>query len=174
MFLNLTKNLLHFGIILIIFRLIVAQSSIMQPDPAESTNIIHMTTPSASKIASFINLERITESFLRMARIDTGSDELMGEKQTPSTKKQFDLANLLFKELKEDLKLQDVEVDENAIVTATFPSNIPNYDGLPVIGLLAHMDTAPAVPTGPVNPIIHKNYQGSFHFWSHVIKSQKK
>ncbi|HEX7998357.1 MAG TPA: peptidase T [Pyrinomonadaceae bacterium] len=101
--------------------------------------------------------ETAMERFLRYVKIDTQSAE--DQTTVPSTKKQFDLANLLAKELKE-LGAQNVRVSEFAIVYATIPGNMPDNSKVPVVGFIAHMDTSPAVSGANVNPIIHKNYQG--------------
>jgi tripeptide aminopeptidase len=101
--------------------------------------------------------ETAMERFLRYVKIDTQSAE--DQTTVPSTKKQFDLANLLAKELK-DLGAQNVRVSEFAIVYATIPGNLPDNSKVPVVGFIAHMDTSPAVSGANVNPIIHKNYQG--------------
>ena len=101
--------------------------------------------------------ETAMERFLRYVKIDTQSAE--DQQTTPSTKKQFNLANLLAQELK-DLGAQNVRVSEFAIVYATVPGNLPDNSKVPVIGFIAHMDTSPAVSGENVNPIIHKNYQG--------------
>lgn len=101
--------------------------------------------------------ETAMERFLRYAKIDTQSQE--DQPNVPSTKKQFDLANLLVKELK-DLGAENVRLSEYCIVYAMVPGNLADNTRAPVIGLLAHMDTSPAVSGANVNPIIHKNYQG--------------
>jgi len=101
--------------------------------------------------------ETALDRFLRYAKIDTQSAE--DQPTVPSTKKQFDLARLLEKELKE-LGAENVRVSEFCIVYATVPGNLPDNSKVPVIGLLAHMDTSPAVSGANVNVIIHKNYQG--------------
>lgn len=101
--------------------------------------------------------ETAMERFLRYVKIDTQSAE--DQTTVPSTKKQCDLANLLVKELNE-LGAQNVRVSEFCIVYATVPGNLPDNTKAPVIGLIAHMDTSPAVSGANVNPIIHKNYQG--------------
>ncbi|HEV7682597.1 MAG TPA: peptidase T [Pyrinomonadaceae bacterium] len=101
--------------------------------------------------------EMAMERFLRYVKIDTQSAE--DQQTTPSTKKQFNLANLLAQELK-DLGAQNVRISEFAIVYATVPGNLPDNSKVPVIGFIAHMDTSPAVSGENVNPIIHKNYQG--------------
>lgn len=97
------------------------------------------------------------ERFLRYAKIDTQSQE--DAPTVPSTKKQFDLARLLEKELKE-LGAKNVRVSEFCIVYASVPGNLPDNSRVPVIGFLSHMDTSDAVSGANVNPIIHKNYQG--------------
>lgn len=101
--------------------------------------------------------ESALDRFLRYVTIDTQSKE--DQNIVPSTKKQFNLANLLVKELK-DLGAQNVRVSEYAIVYATVPGNLADNSKTPVIGLIAHMDTSPAVSGENVTPIIHKNYQG--------------
>src|SRR4051812_14235132 len=101
--------------------------------------------------------ESAMDRFLRYAKIDTQSAE--DQTTVPSTKKQFELANLLAKELK-DLGAQNVRMSEFGIVYATLPGNLADNSQVPAIGFIAHMDTSPAVSGANVNPIIHKNYQG--------------
>ncbi len=101
------------------------------------------------------------ERFIRYAQIDTQSSE---DSQTyPSTSKQFDLLNLLVKELKE-LGLKDVEIDTHGYVMATVPSNLPRTDKahgkVPIIGLIAHVDTSPSTTGTNVKPQIMKSYAG--------------
>ncbi len=97
----------------------------------------------------------VLDRFLKYVKYDTQSDE--DSETTPSTEKQFELANELVKELKE-LGLEDAHVDENCYVMATLPSNTDK--DVPVIGFIAHIDTAPAVTGANVKPQILKNYQG--------------
>jgi tripeptide aminopeptidase len=101
--------------------------------------------------------ETALDRFLRYAKIDTQSAE--DQPTVPSTKKQFNLANLLAKELKE-IGAQNVRVSEFGIVYATVPGNLTDNSKVPVIGFISHMDTSPAVSGENVNPIFHKNYQG--------------
>jgi len=101
--------------------------------------------------------ETAMERFLRYVKIDTQSAE--DQTTVPSTKKQFDLARLLEKELKE-LGAENVRVSEYSIVYAMVPGNLADNSKAPVIGLIAHMDTSPAVSGANVNAIIHKNYRG--------------
>ena len=98
---------------------------------------------------------KLLERFLKYVQIDTQSDE--NSKTYPSTKKQFDLANLLVQELKE-IGLEEVDVDKYGYVTATLPSNTTK--NIPAIGFLAHMDTAPDMRGANVKPQIFKNYDG--------------
>ncbi len=97
----------------------------------------------------------ILERFLRYVQIDTQSNE--DSETYPSTQKQFDLARLLEKELNE-LGLENVGVDQYGYVTATLQSNINKE--VPVIGFLAHMDTAPDMSGENVKPQIFENYNG--------------
>ena len=101
--------------------------------------------------------EMALERFLRYAKIDTQSAE--DQPTVPSTRKQFNLANLLAKELK-DIGAANVRVSEFAIVYASWPGNLSDNSKVPVIGFISHMDTSPAVSGENVTPIIHKNYQG--------------
>ena len=101
--------------------------------------------------------ETAMDRFLRYAKIDTQSKE--DAETVPSTRKQFELANLLARELK-DLGAENVRVSEFCIVYATIPGNLADNSKVPVIGFLSHMDTSPAVSGANVSPVIHKNYQG--------------
>ena len=84
------------------------------------------------------------ERFLRYVALDTGSDEKSSAH--PSSERQWALARLLEMELTE-LGAQDVRVSEECVVYAAIPANTDNQ---PAIGFIAHMDTSPSVPTGPV------------------------
>jgi len=105
--------------------------------------------------------ESALERFIRYAKIDTQSRD--DAETYPSTAKQFDLLNLLTKELK-DLGVQDVTIDQYGYVTATVPSNIPathnSYGKTPTIGFIAHVDTSPSTTGANVKPQIIEKYQG--------------
>ena len=101
--------------------------------------------------------EPVMDRFLRYVKIDTQSQE--DQTTVPSTRTQLNLANLLARELTA-LGAQNVRVSEFGIVYATVPGNLPDNSKVPVLGLIAHMDTSPAVSGENVNAIIHKNYQG--------------
>lgn len=102
-----------------------------------------------------ISQENIIKRFISYVTIDTESDPTSNA--TPSTKKQWDLANKLAKEL-EEIGLKDVSIDEHAYIMATLPSNV-DYD-TPTIGFISHFDTSPDFTGANVKPQIHKNYHG--------------
>ena len=105
--------------------------------------------------------ETVLDKFLRYVAVDTQSDESC--ENTPSTQKQFDLANMLVKELNQ-LGIKDAAVDEHCYIYATIPSNLPAghpaKGKVPTIGFLAHLDTSPDVSGKDVKPQIINNYQG--------------
>lgn len=101
------------------------------------------------------NKKEIIDRFISYVKIDTQSDE--NSETTPSTQKQWDLANKLKAEL-EEMGMQEVSIDEHAYVMATLPSNVDHK--VPVIGFVAHFDTTPDFSGTNVNPQIVKNYDG--------------
>lgn len=101
--------------------------------------------------------ETVLDRFLRYVRVDTQSQE--DRHTVPSTEKQWTLANRLAAELRE-LGAANVRVSEFCMVYATIPSNLGAAARAPVIGLIAHVDTSPAVTGTNVTPIVHRNYQG--------------
>ncbi|MDD7762138.1 MAG: peptidase T [Firmicutes bacterium] len=96
---------------------------------------------------------KVVDRLLRYARIFTTSDE--ASETVPSTNRQFDLANILVDELKK-MGLE-ARVDDNCYVYSKLEANT---EGLPKIGLIAHMDTAPDMSGENVNPRIVENYDG--------------
>lgn len=102
-----------------------------------------------------IEKQRIIDRFISYVTIDTESDP--ESNTTPSTEKQWDLANKLVEELKE-IGMEDVTIDEHAYVMATLPSNVDHK--VPVIGFISHFDTSPDFTGAQVNPQIHENYDG--------------
>lgn len=101
--------------------------------------------------------ESLTERFLKYVQIDTQSDPF--SQTHPSTKKQFDLAKVLTREL-QDLGIEDVELDEFCYVYAIINGNSKKKN-IPKIMFCSHMDTAPDCSGTGVKPIIHQNYQGN-------------
>lgn len=104
-----------------------------------------------------IDKKNLIDRFLRYIEIDTQSDDTVTER-FPSTEKQLILSNLLVNELKE-LGAQDVEIDQYGYVMATIPANTNKK--VPVLGFLAHVDTAPDMSGKNVNPRFIENYDGS-------------
>jgi tripeptide aminopeptidase len=100
-------------------------------------------------------MQTVIERFLRYVKIDTQSNEAV--EKHPTTEKQLNLARLLVDELKA-LQLEDVHLDEYGIVTATLPSNLDQ--AVPVMGLLAHMDTSAGMSGENVNPRMVEDYDG--------------
>lgn len=97
------------------------------------------------------------ERMIRYCRIDTTSDPA-NEDVTPSSARQFDLARLLEKELRE-MGMQDVSLDEHCYVYAKLPSNV-DYE-TKAVGFIAHMDTAPDYSGTNVNPRIIECFDGN-------------
>lgn len=98
----------------------------------------------------------VLERFLRYVQVDSQSDP-HNEDETPSTACQLDLARLLASELAE-LGCEDVALTEHAYVTASLPASA-GAEGLPALGLIAHMDTAPDAPASGVRPHVVR-YEG--------------
>lgn len=100
-------------------------------------------------------MQHIIDRFKSYVTIDTESDP--NSDTTPSTAKQWDLANKLVEELKA-IGLKEVTIDKNAYIMATLPSNV-EYE-VPTIGFIAHFDTTPDFTGANVKPQIVKNYDG--------------
>lgn len=96
----------------------------------------------------------IVQRFLSYIAVDTKSDETSDS--TPSTQKQFDLACKLKAEL-EQMGLTDISLDERCYLMATLPAN--TEEKRPVIGFIAHMDTAPDMSGADIKPNIVR-YEG--------------
>lgn len=102
-----------------------------------------------------INKSALYERFKSYVNFETTSDG----KATcfPSAAKQLDLARYLVDELKA-LGMSDVEMTEHGYVLATLPAN--TEDILPVIGLIAHMDTSDEASGANVQVQLHQGYDG--------------
>ncbi len=100
-------------------------------------------------------MQHIIDRFINYVTIDTQSDS--SSNTTPSTSKQWNLANKLVEELK-GIGMQDVTIDENAYIMATLPSNIEKQ--VPTIGFISHFDTSPDFSGTNVKPQIITNYNG--------------
>jgi tripeptide aminopeptidase len=108
----------------------------------------------SSKYTNTMN-NKLIERFLKYVSFETTSDEEAGV--TPSTPGQMVLAKYLKEEL-ESLGLQEVFLDENGYLYATLPANIDKQ--VPVVGFIAHMDTAPDMSGKNVTPRIVQHYDG--------------
>ena len=100
-------------------------------------------------------MQHIIDRFISYVIIDTESDS--NSETTPSTKKQWDLANKLVEELK-TIGMQDVTIDKKAYIMATLPSNVDHK--VPTIGFISHFDTSPDFSGANVKPQIITNYDG--------------
>ena len=103
-----------------------------------------------------IEKQHLIDRFISYVTVDTESDPT--SENTPSTKKQWNLANALVSELKK-IGMQDISIDENAYIMATLPSNTDKE--VPVIGFISHFDTSPDFTGANVKPQIIENYDGS-------------
>lgn len=102
-------------------------------------------------------MESVKDKFLRYISIDTASDPESDSQ--PSSNKQYNLLNMLESELKA-MGIKDAAVDEFGYVMATIPSNIQD-NSVPVIGFIAHVDTAPDASGANIKPQFFENYDGS-------------
>lgn len=102
-----------------------------------------------------LDKQHILKRFLSYVKIDTESDP--NSDTTPSTEKQWKLANKLAKEL-EAIGLSEVRIDDNAYVMGTLPSNVKHK--VPAIGFISHFDTSPDFTAANVKPQIIENYDG--------------
>jgi tripeptide aminopeptidase len=99
--------------------------------------------------------QEIIDRFTSYVKVDTQSDA--SSESTPSTSGQLTLANMLVEELKQ-IGMEEVTIDDNGYVMASLPSNTEK--DVPVIGFLAHVDTATDFTGTNVKPQIVENYDG--------------
>ena len=100
----------------------------------------------------------VLERFLKYVQIDTQSDETTGI--SPSTAKQHNLARLLKQEL-EEIGAEDIRYDEEHCYVYATISASEGCENAPVIGFIAHMDTAPSMSGRDVKPRIVEKYDGN-------------
>lgn len=103
-----------------------------------------------------LSKDKIIERFRSYVTLDTASDDK--SETSPSTAKQLELAKLLKSELS-GLGLEDVVLTEYGYVLAALPAN--TNEKLPVIGLIAHMDTSNEASGANVKMQVHSAYDGS-------------
>ncbi|MBO1912785.1 peptidase T, partial [Microvirga sp. 3-52] len=99
--------------------------------------------------------EKLIERLVRYAKIDTQSD--FNSTECPTTPGQWDLLHVLQKEL-EDIGMKEITLDDNGYLFATLPSN--THRDVPVIGFLAHVDTATDYTGKNVKPQRFDDYDG--------------
>ena len=109
----------------------------------------------SEEIKEFL-LEESVNRFLKYVQVWTTSDEL--SQSNPSTENQFELGKILAAELKE-LNLENVIHDDFGYVYADLPAS-SGLENVRRIGLIAHIDTSPAVSGKNVKPVFHNNYDG--------------
>ena len=107
-------------------------------------------------MASLTPMPSVLDRFLRYVTYDTQSRE--GAATYPSTDGQLVLLRDLVAEL-HDLGLTDASIDAHGYVMATIPPTTTKA-GVPVIGVLAHVDTSPEMSGAHVKPIVHRAYDG--------------
>lgn len=98
---------------------------------------------------------RAAERFLQYVTIYTTSAE--GTGKTPSTERQLVLADKLTAEL-QAMGIA-AERDAHGYVYARIPA-ARGCENAPVLGFIAHMDTAPQFSGEHVKPLLHENYDG--------------
>ncbi|MBS4177901.1 peptidase T [Lederbergia citrea] len=97
----------------------------------------------------------IIQRFVSYVKVNTQSDE--NSQTCPSTSGQLTLANMLVEELRK-IGMEEVSIDENGYVMATLQANTDKH--VPVIGFLAHVDTATDFTGDNVKPNVIENYDG--------------
>ncbi|WP_028375544.1 peptidase T [Leeuwenhoekiella sp. MAR_2009_132] len=102
-----------------------------------------------------LHKDNLIKRFTSYVTIDTQSDE--NSITTPSTSKQWDLANKLHQELLE-MGLTDVSIDDYGYIMATLPATTTAED--PTIGFISHYDTTPDFSGTNVKPQIIEKYDG--------------
>ena len=100
--------------------------------------------------------QEIIERFIRYAKVDTQSTE--SSETCPTTPGQLELGRMLVQEL-EAIGMAEVTMDDNGYVMATLPAN--SERSVPVIGFLAHLDTATEMTGAGVNPQVVEAYDGT-------------
>lgn len=96
------------------------------------------------------------ERLLKYVVIRTPSNE--ESETTPSSQCQFDLANVLKKEM-EELGICDVTLTDTCFLYGKIPAT-PGCENAPAIGFIAHMDTVSDYCDHDIKPMITENYDG--------------
>jgi tripeptide aminopeptidase len=119
------------------------------------------TTPAPTSLPldEAADLPAVARRFGHYVTFDTQSDP--ASETFPSTEKQKALGRLLVSELWA-MGVEDAEMDDWGYVYATLPSPLPPEEAerLPVVALVAHLDTSPDAPGADVRPLFHPAYDG--------------
>ncbi|MDX1421482.1 MAG: hypothetical protein R3181_16065, partial [Rubricoccaceae bacterium] len=118
-----------------------------------------MPQPSGLPLDEAADLPPVARRFGHYVTFDTQSDPTSDT--FPSTEAQKALGRLLVSELWA-MGVEDAEMDDWGYVYATLPSPLPPEEAarLPVVALLAHLDTSPDAPGSGVRPLVHPAYDG--------------
>lgn len=96
------------------------------------------------------------ERLLKYVAINTPCDETSNT--TPSSKCQFDLANLLKDEM-QVLGVSDIHLTEHCFLYGKLPAT-KGYENAPALGFIAHIDTVSDYCEHAIQPVITENYNG--------------
>ena len=97
----------------------------------------------------------VIDRFLKLVSFETTSDE--ASETCPSTPNQKLLGAELVRQM-QDMGISDAHMDEHGYVYGTVPANTDKT--LPVLGLIAHMDTSPDASGKDIKPRITEPYAG--------------
>lgn len=112
-------------------------------------------------------MESVSSRFLRYVAFDTQSDEF--SETCPSTPKQKVFGQQLVKEMLE-MGISDAAMDENGYIYGT----VPGDPDMPIIGLIAHMDTAPDYSGANVKARIVAYEGGDIQLNEHSVLRQQE
>lgn len=99
---------------------------------------------------------KLLNRFLAYVKIYSTSDP--ESEATPSTERQWNIANYITDELK-TIGLEDVSIDENGYIMGFVPAN--NDKNEPTVGFISHYDTSPDFSGENVKPQVWENYDGN-------------
>jgi len=107
--------------------------------------------------------EKLLCRFLSYVEIYSTSDP--DSSSTPSTEQQWDMANFIYRELK-NIGLEDVRIDDNAYVYGFLKSNLEQLNEeainkIPKIGFISHFDSSPDFNGKDIKPKIWEDYDGN-------------
>ena len=109
-----------------------------------------------ANIGMFCFFGKSRERLLKYVAINTPCDETSNT--TPSSKCQFDLANLLKDEM-QLLGVSDIHLTEHCFLYGKLPAT-KGYENAPALGFIAHIDTVSDYCEHAIHPVITENYNG--------------